>query len=137
MERQKFEESLKKTFDQAEFTPSDKVWTNIELDLERLERGHMKKRLTFFKFLAAASVIFALGVAGTGIYMLTVDRSGQTKLTAQQDQIPDYSRGSVAAEEETPQATGGDQATAENKAASPAAGIPTGITDSTTGGSRR
>lgn len=91
MERQKFEESLKKTFDQAEFTPSDKVWTNIELDLERLERGNMKKRLRFFKLLAAASVIFALGVAGAGIYLLTADRSGRNEFTAQQDQTSDPS----------------------------------------------
>lgn len=123
MERQKFEESLKKTFDQAGFTPSDKVWTNIELDLERLERGNMERRLTFFKFLAAASVIFALGVAGTGIYMLTADPSGTTELTAQQHQATDSPQNSKAPGAPSlpsdNEATAESQVTADNKAYSP------------------
>jgi hypothetical protein len=84
MERQKFEESFRKSFDNAEVQPSEKVWMNIELDLERLERGDMKKRLTFFKLLAAASVVFGLGLAGTGLYLLSVNRSVPADLTAQQ-----------------------------------------------------
>jgi hypothetical protein len=75
MERQKFEESFKKAFGNAEVPPSEKVWMNIELDLERLERGQMKKRLTFFKLLAAASVVFGLALAGAGLYLLSVNRS--------------------------------------------------------------
>src|SRR5690606_38022944 len=86
MERQKFEESFRKSFDNAEVPPSEKVWMNIELDLERLERGDMKKRLTFFKLLAAASVVFGLGLAGTGLYLLSIDRS-TADLTAQQNQV--------------------------------------------------
>ncbi|MFO7257470.1 MAG: hypothetical protein DIU61_007245 [Bacteroidota bacterium] len=94
MERQKFEESFRKSFDNAEVQPSEKVWMNIELDLERLERGHMKKRLTFFKFLAAASVVFGLGLAGTGLYLLSVNRTTPADLTAQQkDTAPIRSEG--------------------------------------------
>lgn len=102
MERQKFEESLKKIFDQAGATPSDKVWTNIELDLERMERGDMKKRLTFFKLLAAASVVFALGVAGTGVYFLMAERSGNTELTARQDNMNDTSGDNHPADNTSP-----------------------------------
>ena len=134
MERQKCEESLKKTLDKAEFTPSDKVWTNIELDLERLERGQMKKRLTFFKLLAAASVIFALGVAGTGIYLLTADRSGKTEFTAQQDQAPDSSQSGVALEEE---AVADNPATADNKPASHEASIQQDVRDDRPAASRQ
>jgi hypothetical protein len=88
MERQKFEESFRRIFEKAESSPSDKVWTNIELDLERLERGNMKRRLTFFKFLAAASVIFALGVAGTGIYLLSSNRDTQPDRTTRHTAAP-------------------------------------------------
>lgn len=89
MERQKFEESLKKTFDQAEFTPSERVWTDIELELERLERGDMKKRLLFYKFLAAASVAFALAVAGTGAYLLTGSSDDNPTAIAEQRPAPE------------------------------------------------
>lgn len=127
MERQKFEESLKKTFDQARFTPSDKVWTNIELDLERLERGKMKKRLTFFKFLAAASVIFALGIAAAGVYLFTADRSGNTELAARQDQITS----SPQKDEQAPHtpSSGEQEPLTDNQASSPAAQIEAEVRD--------
>ncbi|MDV3310401.1 MAG: PorT family protein [Cyclobacteriaceae bacterium] len=87
MERQKFEESFRKSFGDAEVPPSEKVWMNIELDLERLERGQMKKRLTFFKLLAAASVVFGLALAGAGLYLLSANRTDPAGLTAQHDDI--------------------------------------------------
>jgi len=68
MEREKFEESLKKAFDKAEVGPSDGVWTNIELELEKAKGGHLKKRLMFYQALAAASVIFAMAIGGIGYY---------------------------------------------------------------------
>lgn len=71
MERQKFEGSWKDAFDQAEVSPSEKVWTNIELDLERAESGKIKRRLLFYKMLAAASVFFGMCIGGAGIYMVT------------------------------------------------------------------
>src|SRR5690606_38219267 len=67
-------------------------WTNIEFDLERLERGDMKKRLIFFRWLAAASVIFALGVTGAALYFITDVRPGNSDMIAQQqDRLPDPS----------------------------------------------
>lgn len=68
MEREKFEGSWKHAFDDAEVTPSDKVWANIELDLEKARGGDLKKRLLFFQMLAAASVVFAMTIGGIGYY---------------------------------------------------------------------
>lgn len=72
MERRKFEDSFKDAFHEAEVAPSENVWTNIELDLEKAEGGKMKRRLLFYKLLAAASVAFAMGVAGVGYYTMNV-----------------------------------------------------------------
>lgn len=68
MERRKFEEGFKDAFKDAEISPSENVWTNIELDLTRAEGGKMKQRLLFYKLLAAASITFALCVVGVDYY---------------------------------------------------------------------
>ena len=73
MERRKFEDSFQEAFKNAEVNPSENVWTNIELDLERADGDKMKRRLFFFKTLAAASVIFAMSIAGIGYYVLQLD----------------------------------------------------------------
>jgi hypothetical protein len=64
MEKEDFNQSWKNAFEDAEVTPSDSVWTNIELDLEKAAGGKMKQRLLFYKLLAAASFVFAMGIAG-------------------------------------------------------------------------
>jgi hypothetical protein len=68
MEKQKFEDKWKDAFHGTEISPSENVWTNIELDLEKNESGGMRRKLLFYKTLAAASVVFAMAVGGTGIY---------------------------------------------------------------------
>lgn len=69
MERQEFEDSWKKAFDKAEIPPSENAWTNIELDLERANGSKLRKRLVVFQLLAAASVVFALGL-GVGVFIM-------------------------------------------------------------------
>jgi len=68
MEKQKFEQEWKDAFDQAEVSPSDNLWTNIELNLEKADASKMKSRLQFYKLMAAASVLFAVCMAGAFAY---------------------------------------------------------------------
>lgn len=86
MERRKFEESWKEAFDQAEVSPSENVWTNIELDLEKARARKLKRRLVFYQLLAAASVIFALGI-GLGVYIGNSNNPGNN-LALQQSNSP-------------------------------------------------
>lgn len=76
MERQKFEDEWKDAFSEAEVTPSDNLWTNIELDLMKAEGEKMKRRLVFYKLMAAASIAFAMCVAGIGVYFNNKNLSG-------------------------------------------------------------
>src|SRR5688572_417681 len=75
MERRKFEDSFQDAFKDAEVNPSENVWTNIELDLEKAQGDKMKRRLVFFQTLAAASVVFAMCIGGIGYYVMNRDSS--------------------------------------------------------------
>ncbi len=61
---------MKSAFEGAEYSPSENAWVNIELELERAEGKKMRRRIFFYKMLAAASITFALAVAGAGIIYL-------------------------------------------------------------------
>lgn len=83
MEKGDFEKKWSDAFEGAEVSPSDAVWTNVELDLERAAGGQMKKRILFYKMLAAASLIFAMGVAGVYYLQVAPERNN---MTARQNQ---------------------------------------------------
>jgi hypothetical protein len=80
MERRKFEDSWKDAFNQAELSPTENVWTNIELDLEKEKGNRLKRRLLFYQSLAAASLIFTLGI---GFYVFNNSRHTSDALAIQ------------------------------------------------------
>jgi hypothetical protein len=82
MDSRKFEDSWKDAFERAELQPSDNAWTNIELELEKAEGGTIKRRLLFYKLLAAASMTFALALAGVGFYYMSVKDQSRQVATA-------------------------------------------------------
>ena len=68
MERQKFEDSWKDAFKDAEARPSENLWTSIELDLEKADGQALKRRVLMFKLMAAASVVFAMCFGALFVY---------------------------------------------------------------------
>lgn len=71
MERRTFEDSLRDAFREAEATPSERVWTNIELELEKESGGDIRRRLAFYQLLAAAAVTLALLASGVAYFMVS------------------------------------------------------------------
>jgi hypothetical protein len=69
---------FKAAFLDAELAPTDNVWRNVELDLERAAGDKMRRRLLFYKMLAAASVAFAMCMAGVGYYSYNLREQGFT-----------------------------------------------------------
>ena len=90
MEKRKFEDSFQEAFKDAEVNPSENVWTNIELDLEKADGDKMKRRLVFFKMLAAASIVFAMSFAGIGYYVF--QRSDMGNIAQQTTPITDQNK---------------------------------------------
>jgi hypothetical protein len=81
MEKQKFEDKWKDAFQDAEVSPSDSVWTNIELGLGKDEASVMRRKLTFYKMLAAACVMFALCAGAAGLYLLQTKSTLESQLS--------------------------------------------------------
>lgn len=57
-----FDKHWEDVFQDAEMSPPDKVWSQIDSDLSKQEAGHFKRKAFMFKLLAAASIAFAMGI---------------------------------------------------------------------------
>nr|MCU0359010.1 PorT family protein [Cyclobacteriaceae bacterium] len=62
--------------------PSEKVWSGVELSLEKASGTSMRRRLVYYQWMAAASVIFSLGIAS--LYFLDRKESAPLSVTATQ-----------------------------------------------------
>jgi hypothetical protein len=86
MEKGKFEGSVSDAFKNAEVSPSENSWNNIALELEKANGQQLKKRVLFYQMLAAASVVFALGVS-FGMFLMTSENADLTEQLAVQQSI--------------------------------------------------
>ena len=68
LNNQKFEESWRKALADGEIDPSPSVWSNIELDFMQAEGHTMKKKVVFYKWVAAASVFLVVFLGGAFYY---------------------------------------------------------------------
>lgn len=60
--RTEFDKQWEDAFEEAEMAPSEGVWDKIDSALSKEEAGYFRKRAFIYKLLAAASIVFALGV---------------------------------------------------------------------------
>ena len=67
-DKEDFENRWMEVFDSAEIRPSDHVWHKINASLANREASGFKKRLLFFKLLAAASLVFAIGIGFYSVF---------------------------------------------------------------------
>lgn len=136
MERQKFNEEWKKAFDQAEISPTENVWVNIELDLEKAKGSQLRKRLVFYQLLAAASVVFSIGV-GVSVYLLNDNTSAAfSKLAQQSVQMPavEKTESTVTAVNENESIASANESTASVKKSTPSKESTSSVKESTSSG---
>ena len=135
MEKGKFEDSVKDAFRNAEVSPSDDSWTNISLELEKANGAQLKRRVFMYKMLAAASVIFVIGLS-FGMYVIhdrNADLADQLALLQRQNaeqlakQEPVKQSEEISDDVNSSQTTDEDQFTADNKSTNRRAKVGSGI----------
>lgn len=85
-ERQRFEENWKSAFENAEQSPSDRVWWSIDTALTNAEGGSMRRKVIFYKRLAAASVVLALALAGSTTYYFMNEKGTELAVVSNNQQ---------------------------------------------------
>lgn len=73
LNNQKFEESWRKALADGEIDPSPSVWSSIEVDLMQAEGDTMKRKVVFYKWVAAASVFLVVFLGGAFYYNIKPD----------------------------------------------------------------
>jgi hypothetical protein len=71
MEKEKFSEDWKEAFEDAGVSPSESVWSSIDI---KLESEKMKRRVVYYQRLAAASVLFAILLGVWGVQYFSKDK---------------------------------------------------------------
>ncbi|MEM6524125.1 MAG: hypothetical protein AAF693_10045 [Bacteroidota bacterium] len=80
----KFDDQWRSAFEDAEMPPNPAIWDKVELAVANSANSKFKRRILFFKLMAAASIAFAFTIAGVGIYReLSVE--GENKVVNKTD----------------------------------------------------
>ncbi|MEO1049188.1 MAG: outer membrane beta-barrel protein [Bacteroidota bacterium] len=80
----KFEKEWSEAFEGAELGPSQGLWDKIESSLAQEESVVYKKRVVYYKWIAAASVIFALFAGGVALFQIN-NNNGVEQIARQQN----------------------------------------------------
>jgi len=89
----KFEKNWEEVFKEAEISPSDTVWANIDRDLANADGKVMKKKVLLYQRLAAASIFFALLGGIYGVYKWNDADSNLTFQKTSKDTLSERSSG--------------------------------------------
>lgn len=111
--KQSFEDQWGSAFEGAEMTPSEHVWTSIDGMLANQQASGFKKRILFFKWLAAASV----SIAVLAISALWIQNSEETMKLAKNDNSMESSNTNVSekiAQSESALATNSEASASSN-----------------------
>ncbi len=104
LNNQKFEESWRKALADGAIDPSPSVWSNIELDLMQAEGNTMKRKVVFYKWVAAASVFLVVFLGGAFYYttetddkQIAITKKPNEEVSSQNDSVkPENDQGNLA-----------------------------------------
>jgi hypothetical protein len=95
MEKGKFEDSVNEAFRNAEVTPRNESWRNIALELERANGASLKRKVLVYQLLAAACVIFTIGIS-LGMYLVTQQNNDLSRELALHQKLNSVQPGDLA-----------------------------------------
>jgi hypothetical protein len=85
--RTEFENEWQKAFSNAESEPSPDVWAKIDAFLANNDATHFRRKAFYYKLVAAASIILAVGLGTWGIMSRTDDQSQIASQNKQQENV--------------------------------------------------
>lgn len=103
LEKEKFEADFKQAFSDAEITPSEEVWKNIELELLKANGGRVRQQIFFYKLVAAASLVLAVIAGGSFYHFQTKSQSDYEARLAEANEQLRAARELIAKAEENKQ----------------------------------
>lgn len=89
-DRGAFEQGWKKAFEEKQMSPPEGIWDKIDSELSKEESRKYKKRIFFYKLMAAASILFALSVGLASLY----DFNGTENVASTKPENKSITRGS-------------------------------------------
>jgi hypothetical protein len=81
---QKLEDIFRQRLEEAEVSPSDRVWERISQDLDAKEAGYYKERIGWYRSLAAACIFLVMCAAGYLFYDIKNTHTAEINTVARQ-----------------------------------------------------